>query len=831
MNVVCEKCKAIYELDPDQIQGASVRVKCSSCGYLFRVFKSKEQDLKSKATPEIVSEWIIRYADGASSQVPDLATLQKWVVEGKVSRLDELSQDGRNWRELGEVAELTPFFQLIDKLGTANPTATPPPTSSISLQPDEFDLSSMSPKSTMEFGYTEDLLPQHYETNKNARLQIGQPKAEDDPKTIKMSEPIMPIIQEETLEKERKSPFANIDSVSSLASIEETSPKSKNITDDFAAASLQNAHYEAQIETHDETNSPHSPNNNIPNVQVGVPTEVSLQGAEIKLKDPQENTLNNALLSNVQTQPLQDQEEKQIETQEDGQHYTSGEWFMGPSEVVEKADPQLSMAEEPELRDFSSYSESDLNQVSDHIDDLEFQPSNKGKIFLIIVLVLGLIVGGLYMIQPKLFTSISIALGLIEYHPDAKLKVAQARRLLHQFTFDAFAKSEKTLQEAVKIQGKPFLPQQALAGVIQLNRAEYYYQQIASWKNKFHTLKKEEKALLLEMKAIDPKDKEKTQKETIIRNKLKLLTKSLDNAESKYQEFHSNYEKYRNLGKNTLAKLQTKKKPNIYERLGLLHLTSFAIGARDSFEELLQKTKKEFKDQQWISELDRLEALFLFRQGRYERSLWFLIKLLKKRKDWMLLSYLQIKILSLQKKNKLALKKFARLSQETQQHPLIKKLKDDLLAQKNKVKPVVALAKKTATTKLVKVKKAKKARRRGVPRTFKALFRRAERLRRRERLRGALRYYYLARKKKKTSAVYSGLAWCLLDLGKVRKAKKYFKISIRMNKRNPDPYYGLGLVYRRMHKKSQAKNMLKSYLKRFPRGRDVAEIRSILRGL
>ncbi len=817
MNVVCEKCKAVYELDPAQIQGASVRVKCSSCGHLFRVYKNQAQENnETKKAPELLKDWIIRHSDGATSQVPDLATLQKWVVEGKVHRLDEMSQDGQHWRKLGEVDELQPFFQLLDKVGPANPLATNPPPSA---SPVNSDLSidpttQLSPKSTIEFGLSQDFIEQHLKKQQESYLQIGTPQQEDDPKTIKMAEPIMPVVTE----------------TADIAPDPIEAPQ-----DSFEASFEQNATMNDALPRAplDEQSSPFaSPPSSTAQAQEYLDIAVTNQSTlpSQKSKPPKK------ALTIEQTTPSAEHETFVPPTpkKEEKPYSSSGEWFMGPTDIVqERSDPSLSIPKEEDLRDFSSFnSENDLPQYGrdSFDDDFDFGVSTQRKKWPFVLLALLLILGGTYLAAPSLFTSLKVTLGLIDYHPDAMKKLEQARSEIHRFSPAAFQKSKKLTLDAISIQGNPFAPQEALLALINFNRAEFFFQQLHPWKQKLDSLKQKVQKLSQALKALDPKDKEKKQKEEALKKQLELLAKQQDQAESHSQKFNAEYEKYRDNGKNILTKVQSNKKALIYERLGLLHLTSFALGARESFEKLLKETRKKFSKPQWTDELDRLEALFLMRQGRYERSLWFVSKLLKKHKNWILMKFLKARLLILKGSPEKALQLSQHWKANLQKHPLFMELIKELQDwQKQKAQQQPQATQKTQTGTQASPSKTKK--RHAVPHSFAALFRIAERLRKRERLRRALHYYRLALKKKKTSRVFSGMAWCLLDIGQVGRAKRYFNRAITMNHRNRDAYYGLGLVYRRMKQISKAKAMFHKYLSRFPNGPDAAEIRGILRSM
>ncbi|HTA19270.1 MAG TPA: hypothetical protein VK989_08255, partial [Polyangia bacterium] len=68
----------------------------------------------SSASPA-VPEWVLATEEGQTHRLRDLTTLQKWVVERRVSRADRVSYRGGAWRPLGDVEELRPFFDVVDQ--------------------------------------------------------------------------------------------------------------------------------------------------------------------------------------------------------------------------------------------------------------------------------------------------------------------------------------------------------------------------------------------------------------------------------------------------------------------------------------------------------------------------------------------------------------------------------------------------------------------------------------------------------------------------------------------------------------------------------------------
>jgi predicted Zn finger-like uncharacterized protein len=137
MDVRCRRCGTEYELEDARVASSGTAVQCSDCGHIFKVMPggaaheattpgtplpmekpTRFSDMKGSA-----AEWSVRRSDGKAQRCRDLTTLQKWIVERKVSRDDEISRTGRSWRKLGDVSELASFFQVADAAAAAERSA------------------------------------------------------------------------------------------------------------------------------------------------------------------------------------------------------------------------------------------------------------------------------------------------------------------------------------------------------------------------------------------------------------------------------------------------------------------------------------------------------------------------------------------------------------------------------------------------------------------------------------------------------------------------------------------------------------------------------------
>ncbi len=115
MDVRCEKCQTEYDFEDSRVPAEGLSVKCSSCSHVFRVFKPG-------AAAGSEEQWMVRQKNGNLVRFKEMTTLQRWIVERKVSRQDEISKTGKSWKRLGDIPELAPFFQAVH---SAAPAPTP----------------------------------------------------------------------------------------------------------------------------------------------------------------------------------------------------------------------------------------------------------------------------------------------------------------------------------------------------------------------------------------------------------------------------------------------------------------------------------------------------------------------------------------------------------------------------------------------------------------------------------------------------------------------------------------------------------------------------------
>jgi len=183
MDVRCEKCQTEYELDESRLKPGGVTVKCTNCGHMFKIRKRTPTNVGLPAVPEqrprpdsgngidgptirretnpsrtppagsgmsradsvlgdgtpgaLVDgggsgpnqrQWLVRLENGEQKTCRELATLQQWIVAGVASRESLISRSGKTWKRLGDIAELSQYFDIADEARTqraAKPTPAP----------------------------------------------------------------------------------------------------------------------------------------------------------------------------------------------------------------------------------------------------------------------------------------------------------------------------------------------------------------------------------------------------------------------------------------------------------------------------------------------------------------------------------------------------------------------------------------------------------------------------------------------------------------------------------------------------------------------------------
>lgn len=103
MDVRCGRCGTEYEFDDALVSERGTTVKCTNCGYQFKVHPSRGAGIPER--------WIVRTGSGREQVYTSLRDLQKGIAQRQVGPEDLLSRGNQPPRPLGSIAELEPFFQ------------------------------------------------------------------------------------------------------------------------------------------------------------------------------------------------------------------------------------------------------------------------------------------------------------------------------------------------------------------------------------------------------------------------------------------------------------------------------------------------------------------------------------------------------------------------------------------------------------------------------------------------------------------------------------------------------------------------------------------------
>ncbi len=105
MDVRCSRCGTEYEFDDALISERGTTVKCTNCGFQFKIFPGEGKG----AAPE---RWVVRTSSGRELVYTSLRELQRGIADKKVGPNDLLSRGKQTPRPLASIAELEPFFQV-----------------------------------------------------------------------------------------------------------------------------------------------------------------------------------------------------------------------------------------------------------------------------------------------------------------------------------------------------------------------------------------------------------------------------------------------------------------------------------------------------------------------------------------------------------------------------------------------------------------------------------------------------------------------------------------------------------------------------------------------
>lgn len=113
MHVQCESCGTEYEFDDALVSGRGTTVKCSTCGFQFKVRRAGATGASDR--------WTVTSADGSVFVYDSLRELQRAIMTAEVVASDLLERGGVAPRPIGQIAELIPFFDGMRRASTDPP--------------------------------------------------------------------------------------------------------------------------------------------------------------------------------------------------------------------------------------------------------------------------------------------------------------------------------------------------------------------------------------------------------------------------------------------------------------------------------------------------------------------------------------------------------------------------------------------------------------------------------------------------------------------------------------------------------------------------------------
>ncbi len=158
MRIVCNYCLTEYEVEPPRSAlsdpGFRIRFNCVSCGRDFRgpavtaadvedrweptpsgplppledtPLSTAEIPIEAAEAPGPAAQELMIKQEGRIYRVGDQATLQRWIVEQRLTRADLISDDAQTWIPVGEWEGVGAFFEVVDRLEVLEAAHAAPP--------------------------------------------------------------------------------------------------------------------------------------------------------------------------------------------------------------------------------------------------------------------------------------------------------------------------------------------------------------------------------------------------------------------------------------------------------------------------------------------------------------------------------------------------------------------------------------------------------------------------------------------------------------------------------------------------------------------------------
>ncbi|QDG50821.1 tetratricopeptide repeat protein [Persicimonas caeni] len=113
MDVRCPQCDTLYEIDARQLRGGAATLKCSQCEHVFRL------QTHAALSQENQRRWMVKNTtSGDILYFSSFDELHQWILQGKVTKADQVSRTGKKWKRLADIGEFMPIFQAVESISS-----------------------------------------------------------------------------------------------------------------------------------------------------------------------------------------------------------------------------------------------------------------------------------------------------------------------------------------------------------------------------------------------------------------------------------------------------------------------------------------------------------------------------------------------------------------------------------------------------------------------------------------------------------------------------------------------------------------------------------------
>lgn len=836
MDVVCERCGVMYDLEESQITGSSARVKCSSCDHTFRVYRSHI----SYSSDQSLSSPLIRLQNGIVDRMPDIATVQRMIVEGTLTAADEISYDGQTWQYLEHIPELKIFFEFRNQSSAIPQT---PESANVRIN-GQSDIR----HSTIEFGLPSCPYPLQTPLSSgsyNPQFEHLPPSADVEHQASDVSNyPESPLAQFHQ---------SAIDPQSLEHSYGRADPVAVHKPNNAALSTVYTPVPQTHVpefEQHNILNSTSYP----PYTQAqdfNDATEIAIPGITSSQSElPYLNALDNAR-SAPQNEP---------------HAYLNADVHNADPPFITASASHQSLSSHNNLRGYEDFSG---EHYTPSREELFLQDRIRRSVLstmlkwsAIAMAIVGLFAGTAYILNPSIFQELAAQFGFAEISPNTQNLLNQAREQMMRLTPDDLSSAHKLLEQAQKVERKEVSAILATRATLELMQVErlmlelHLQQQITSyWQGQAAQLQgtadqgastndSDQKAT--NSSKTPPNHAAANMSPEELRHAIQQLTSLLETWSKDNQRREEQYRKHWNTAKKLIEQAQVLDAHHPYTRLASLQLHSLSAPRDNSDSRSPSLTEFQVKFNQTLQQISdpKLQAWILLygasvalRLKQHIPASDYLTKVFEQHSTWFYPQLLRVKIYAETGKTDLALQTLGDLEKQSPNHPLAKKYRILL-----KPPELLALLKsygrelQVAQTKPSKAKVAVAPPQKADPTKSKqpsiaTAITQATRLCESGRLKQGINILNQLTLQGKNARIYNALGWCYFNSKSYTLAIRSFEEAIKLQRNYSDPYYGIGLSYRGLTQFARACEKLKTYLRKFPNSKDAFEVRSLLKSI